>query len=128
MRAAVSRYASKGQPVSVKKAPVAKIKHLQAPIKGLSVNSQLVWNDALTASILDNWIVEKDRVSVRPGTKKILALANPQPIESIVPWYGIPNTVAYAQAGSLYTSTGALLRAGFSASANEWAWTSFSGR
>jgi hypothetical protein len=124
VRLAVSRYASKGQPVSVKKAPVAKIKHLQAPIKGLSLNSTLVQNDALTASIIDNWIVEKDRISVRPGLRRVLALADPQPIESIVPWYGVPNTVAYAQAGSLFTSAGALLRAGFRS--NEWAWTSFS--
>jgi hypothetical protein len=124
VRGSVSRYALKAQPVRVKKGAAAQIKHLQAPTKGLSISSELVQGDALTASILDNWIVEKDRVTVRPGIKKTLALASQTPIETIVPWYGYPSTVAYAQGGSLFSSSGALLRAGFQL--NDWAWTAFS--
>lgn len=124
MRQAVSRYASKGQPLTTKKGAIAKVKHLQAPTKGLSDNSQLVGGDALTASLLDNWIVEKDRVTVRPGIRRQLALVSKTPIETIVPFYGFPSTVALAQGGSLFNSSGALLRAGFQL--NDWAWTAFS--
>jgi hypothetical protein len=123
VRLGATRYATKAQPIRVKK-DAAKVKHLQAPIKGLSVNSAMVQGDALTASILDNWIVEKDRVTVRPGLTKQLTLAAGTPIETIIPFYGDADTFLLASGGQLYTSSGVPLVS--TLGSNEWNWTAFS--
>lgn len=122
MRMLPSRYMSNAKPAQLKKV-VSQLKHLQAPIKGLSLSSKMVQGDALTASILDNWIVEKDRVTVRPGFTRQLTLPVASPIETLVPHYG-PDTLLLASAGSLYDMAGAAVKGGFTVY-NEWSWTSF---
>jgi hypothetical protein len=119
------RYATGAKPVQLKKAPIAEVKHLQAPIKGLSLNSKLVQGDTLTALILDNWTIEKDRVTVRPGLTKIAQLASQAPITTLVPFYGGPDVVAIAAEGKLYAADAVtVLRAGFGS--DNWNWTAFS--
>ncbi len=124
MRMMPSRYSTGAKIVQLKKAPVSEVKHLQAPIKGLSISTKLVTGDALTALILDNWILEKDRITVRPGLRRQLALASATPINTLLPYYGQPNTMALAQGANLYDTSGALLRGGFGS--DDWSWTSFS--
>jgi len=123
-RVAPSRYASKAVPTLAKKKLAAQTKHLQAPVKGLSLSSKLATADAFTASILDNWTVEKDRITIRPGLIKISQLASQASIETILPFYGAPNAMLLAAEGKLYKQDATLLRSGFNA--NFWAWTSFS--
>jgi len=123
VRLGATRYATKSQPVRVKK-DLAKVKHLQAPTRGLSLNSTMVQGDALTASVLDNWIVEKDRVTVRPGLARIQTLPEAKPIETIVPFYGDFDSWALACNGKLYDPSNAVIASGFTS--NEWNWTAFS--
>ena len=43
----------------------------QAPLKGLDLSTKLSQADPLTAPILDNWVVEEDQISCRPGFRMI---------------------------------------------------------
>lgn len=124
MRMLPSRYASRSKSAQLKKV-VSQVKHLQAPLKGLSVNSKLVTTDAFTASVLDNFIIEKDRITVRPGLFKLAILSISGPISTIVPFYGSPQTLLLASGSRLFTSDGAtVVRSGFTS--DDWSWTSFS--
>jgi hypothetical protein len=120
------RYATGAKPVQLKKSPVSEVKHLQAPLKGLSLNTKLVTGDALTALILDNWTIEKDRVTVRPGLKRLAQLVSQAPITTILPWYGgPPDTMVLAAEGKLYAADAVtVIRAGFTS--DNWNWTAFS--
>lgn len=121
MRMLPSRYLS-GKPLQVKRAP-AQVRHVSAPLKGLSLSSKLVQGDALTAVVLDNWIVEEDRITCRAG----IALAHDfgsAPVEQLVPYYGQPNKLAAATGGALKLLDGTLVRAGFTS--DDWHWTAFS--
>lgn len=123
MRALPSKYAAGAKPIKVKQNPSA-VKHLSAPLKGLSLSSKLTTGDPLKAPILDNWVVEEDRIRCRPGTKKLFTHSAAAPVESMVPYYGVPSLLALATAGELVTQSGTLLEDGFTA--NDWSWSSFS--
>lgn len=117
-----SRYLQ-GKPLQIKKR-VSDIKHLTAPLKGLSLSSQLVTGDPLSAPILDNWVVRENMISVRPGTKKISTLPAGTPISAILPYYGGPDTYALASIDKIYSADLTLIGSGYGS--DDWAWTAFS--
>lgn len=123
MRAMPSKYAAGAQPIKVKK-QVAQIGHVSAPLKGLSLSSKLTQGDPLKAPILDNWVVEEDRIKCRPGTKLVTSLAGGKPVETLIPFYGLPTqSLLLASDGKLYWWNSTLLKSGFTS--NDWSWTSF---
>jgi hypothetical protein len=124
MRMMPSRYAGGAQPVKVKQNAAA-VQHLSAPLKGLSLSAKLTTGDPLKAPILDNWVIDEDRILCRPGTKLIHADPGGKPIESLVPHYGaVTQLLALATDGKLVLSNGTLVKSGFTD--NDWAWTAFS--
>src|SRR6185436_15577563 len=123
MRMLPSRYSQGGAPLQFKK-KISKIKHVQAPLKGLSLTSKLISGDPLQAPILDNWVVEEDRIRVRPGTIKIAHLTPEAPISAIVPFYGFPNAYLLASNTKLHLPNGTVFESGFTD--DDWAWTAFS--
>lgn len=125
MRMLPSKYAAKAQPVTVKKGGLTSVSHATAPLKGLSLSGALaVGKDPLKATILDNWLIEEDKVRCRPGRRKIYAHADGKPIESLVPYYGTPiQNMGLATNGKFTTYSGITLHTGYLG--NDWSWTSF---
>ena len=124
MRVMPSRYTTRAQPLKMKQR-VAALQHIQAPLKGLSLVSKLVQGDPLTAPILDNWIVEEDRITCRAGSKLMRAISPGRPVVCLVPFYGDNSKLAAATDGKLYDIlTGTLIKDGFSS--DDWHWTAFS--
>lgn len=120
MRMLPSRLAQP-QPAQIKR-QAAKVRHISAPLKGLSLSSKLVTGDPLTATVLDNWVVEENQIKARPGT--LLRLVHgTAPMETLVPFYGSPGKLAAATAGELVTLDGTLVHGGFTG--NDWSWTAF---
>lgn len=124
MRVMPSRYTTKAQPVMVKGRPPGKVKHLSAPLKGLSLSSKLVAGDPLTAPVLDNWIVEEHRIVSRGGTKLTVTLPGSAPVRALIPYYGFPEQLAVATNGKLYNLDGTVLKEPFTS--DDWHWTAFS--
>lgn len=122
MRMMASRY-QQPKPVQIKR-QVANVKHVSAPLKGLSLSSKLVPGDPLTATVLDNWVVEENQVKSRAGTLLRYADAAARPVETLVPFYGQPSKLAAATNGQLRLFDGTLVQGGFTG--NDWSWTSFS--
>jgi hypothetical protein len=119
--------ARKGTPTRLlnKGRPMAKVAHFSAPLKGLSRNAELTEADPLLASVLTNWVVEDDRITVRPGYLKLGQIAANTPIWTMIPYYGAPQKLAAASGGKMYDLAGAEIAPGPYGS-NDWAWTSFS--
>ena len=117
----------RGTPVRAKGKAAAKVSHFSAPLKGLSRAAELNETDPLLASILTNWIVEDDRITVRPGFKKLGQIAANTPISTILPYYGYPQKLAFASGGAFYDLAGAEI-ATFSTGwgSDDYSWTSFS--
>ena len=111
------------RPAQIKRS-VAAVRHISAPLKGLSLNSKLVTGDPLTATILDNWVVEENNICCRPGIKLFWNYGSASPVEMLVPYYGAPSRLAAAVDGKLITLDGTVLKTGFLS--NDWSWTSFS--
>jgi hypothetical protein len=111
------------KPMQIKR-QVAALRHVSAPLKGLSLSSKLVPGDPLTAVVLDNWIIEENRITSRPGYSLSLAHPDGQPIESFVPYYGAPNKIAAATNGKVSLLDGTTVHGGFTS--NDWSVTSFS--
>ena len=88
-------------PTLSKKRASSKLKHLSAPLKGLSLSSKLTEGDPLTAPILDNFIVEEDRIACRAGP--LLRYTHPAglPIWCLIPYYGGINRLAGASNGEI---------------------------
>lgn len=120
-----SKYAAKAQPVTVKKSGVTNVSHVGAPLKGLSLSSALSsTGDPLKATILDNWLIDEDKIRCRHGRRLIYAHPDGKPVESLVPYYGVPiQNMALATNGKLTTYSGVTLHTGFLS--NDWSWTSF---
>jgi hypothetical protein len=116
-----SRYAMP-KPAQIKRS-VAGLKHVSAPLKGLSLSSKLVQGDPLTAVVLDNWVVEENQVKARAGTRLTYTHAAGHAIEQLVPYYGQAGKLAMATNGEIRLLDGTLVRAGFLG--NDWAWTAF---
>ena len=124
MRMLPSRYIQP-RPAQIKKREaISKIKHVSAPLKGLSLSSKLVKGDPLSATVLDNWVVEENQIRCRPGTVRVHADVDVAPVEHLVPFYGAPNKLAGAIAGKLIEIDGTVIQTGFSN--NDWSWTAFS--
>ena len=124
MRMLPTRYMTQAKPVQIKK-QVAQLQHVQAPLKGLSLDAKLTAGDPLLAPILDNFIVEEDRITCRAGTKLMMTHPDGKPIFCLVPHYGAPGQLAAATNGKLANiSTGASIKEGFAS--DDWHWTSFS--
>jgi hypothetical protein len=105
--------------------PAARVAHLGAPLKGLSRRSELTEGDPLLASILTNWIVEDDRITVRPGYIKLGQIAANTPVSALIPYYGSPIQKLLAASGTtLYDTAGAQVSTGWGG--DDWAWTSYS--
>ena len=122
MRAFPTRYAQP-RPAQIKKA-VSQVAHVTAPLKGLSLSSKLTTGDPLTATILENFVIEEDRISVRAGHAKLITHADARPIAHLIPYYGTPQKLAAATNHKLADAfTGADLKTGFSS--DDWHWTSF---
>lgn len=123
MRLMPSRYLSP-KPAQVKR-QVSALRHLSAPLKGLSLSTKLVTGDPLTATVLDNWVIEEGAIKARPGTRLAHAYTDPtKPVEMMVPYYGQPNKLAAAVDGKLILIDGTEIDTGFLS--NDWSWTSFS--
>ena len=102
----------KGTALLAKGRPAAKVAHFSAPLKGMSRFAELNEADPLLASILTNWVVEDDRITVRPGYVQIGAIAAATPISTIIPYYGAPSKLAFASGGKIYDMGGVELTAG----------------
>jgi hypothetical protein len=107
-----------------KKRPAGLVRHLSAPLKGLSRYAEVNETNPLLAGILTNWVVEDDRISVRPGYKQVGAVPTGAPIGMLVPHYGQPEQLLAAAGGKLYNLAGDELASGYGS--DDWAWTSFS--
>lgn len=123
MRMMPTRYVGKVQPIRVKQ-NASSVEHLTAPLKGLSLSSKLSSGDPLKATILDNWIIDEDKIRCRFGQKKIFSHPDARPVDSLVPFYGAPTpNLALGTNGKLTSYSGVDLHVGFLA--DEWSWTSF---
>lgn len=122
MRMLPSRYAAP-KPAQIKR-QVASLKHISAPLKGLSLSSKLAEGDPLTAVVLDNWTVEENLIRSRPGIAQTVALAGGAAVEALVPFYGSPDKLAAASGGKLFNLDGSVIHSGFLS--NDWHFTAFS--
>jgi len=102
----------------------AELAHLSPPVKGLFVQARSAVSDAQTASIVTNFYVDDDRLSVRAGFRKVATQSGGGPVAHLIPHYGPPDAMLSAGGDKVYNaSTGALLGSGFSSDA--WHWTAF---
>jgi hypothetical protein len=123
MRMLPSMYAAKAQPTKIKRSSAATA-HVTAPLKGLSLSSKLSQNtDPLKATILDNWVIDEDKIRVRPGRGLIFSHPDAKPIESQVPYYGPTQNLGLGTNGKLTSYSGINLYSGFTS--NDWSWVSF---
>lgn len=111
------------RPAQVKRVASA-VKHVSAPLKGLSLSSKLTTGDPLTALVLDNWVIEENLIRCRPGTRKEFDYGSPMPVEQLIPYYGLPNRLAAAVDGKLVLFDGTVVQSGLSS--NDWSVTAFS--
>jgi hypothetical protein len=123
MRMVASRY-SKPVPTKVKKL-VSQIVDIPPPLKGLSLRDQTTTSkDPLKAPILDNWVIEEDKILCRPGIKHIFNRGS-APIWHLVPYYGPTPLLAAASNHELWDAqNGTILKTGFTS--DDWSWTAFS--
>jgi hypothetical protein len=105
--------------------PAAQVAHFRAPLKGLSRHAELGDADPLLASIMTNWVVEDDRITVRPGYIKIGQIAANTPVSTLIPYQGSPTQKLVAASGTqIYDSSGASISTGWGG--DDWSWTYFS--
>jgi hypothetical protein len=123
-----TRYMSKAEVIRTKKR-AAEIAHLTAPLKGLDLSSRLSGNtggsDSMTAPILKNFVIFENRIQARPGSRRISVHVSGAPVETIIPYFGVPNAIAVAVDGEICRASDmSVEQAGFTS--NDWHWTSFS--
>lgn len=111
------------QPVKVK-AAIAELKHLGAPIKGLSMTTKRTEGAPLTAVRLENVVIEEDRVECRPGSRMAYRHASHKAIEALIPYYGVNSKIAAATNGEIRLLNDTLVKGGFTS--NDWHFTAFS--
>lgn len=122
MRMMPSRTFAK-QPARVKRQASA-VKHVSAPLKGLSLSSKLTTGDPLSALVLDNWVVDDHQIRCRPGTQLRYNYGSVKPVERLIPYYGLPNRLAAAVDGKLVLLDGTVIESGLAS--NDWSFTAFS--
>lgn len=122
MRMAPTRSSRPGAVAQVKK-HVSDIEHIIVPLKGIDISTQKTAGKPLTGPVLDNFVIAEDRCLARPGLFKHATLPGAKPIETIVPYFGVPIDKVMASDNKLYQQDGTVLHAGFTS--NDWSWTSF---
>ena len=107
-----------------KRRSTSHVAHVSVPLKGLSRYAQLNEADPLLASVLTNWVVEQDRISLRPGYAQIGALTDGRTISTLIPYYGVGQKFIAAAGDGLFNATGT--RIGTKVyGGDQWQWTSF---
>jgi hypothetical protein len=114
----------RGTQTRSKRKSTSRVAHMSAPLKGLSRLAQLNEADPLLASILTNFVVEQDRISLRPGYFRMGAIADGRPISTLIPFYG-PNPTFIAAAGDGLFNAGGTRIGTHSYGSDQWQWTSF---
>ena len=114
----------RGPQTRSKKKSTSHVAHMSAPLKGLSRLAQLNEADPLLASILTNFIVEQDRITLRPGYFQMGAIAAGTPISTLIPYYGANPTFVAAAGDGLYNASGTRIGT-HSYGSDVWQWTSF---
>jgi len=114
----------RGTQTRSKRKSTSKVAHMSAPLKGLSRLAALNEADPLLASILTNFVVEQDRISLRPGYFKMGAIASGTPISTLIPFYGGNPTFIAAAGDGLYNASGTRIGT-HSYGSDVWSWTSF---
>jgi hypothetical protein len=107
-----------------KRKPTTHVTHLMPPLKGLSRFSELNESDPRYASSLTNWIVETDRITVRPGYIKFGEIPTHTPISSLVPYQSDSQRFIAAADRKFYDTSGTVISSGWNN--DYWAWTMFS--
>lgn len=107
-----------------KRKSTSHVAHMSAPLKGLSRFAQLNESDPLLASILTNFVVQQDRITLRPGYFRMNATLVPSPISTLIPYYGANPTFIAAAGPGLYNSGGTRIGT-HSYGSDNWSWTSF---
>src|SRR4029453_13909304 len=80
------------QPVKLKK-NATQIKSVEVPVKGLSLLNKTREGNPQTATILTNWAIKEDRLSIRPGrilVRDEYPTGTRYPIERLLPFPGPP--------------------------------------
>jgi hypothetical protein len=114
----------RGTPTRSKRKSTSHVAHMSAPLKGLSRLAQLNESDPLLASILTNFVVQQDRITLRPGYFRMGAISDGRPISTLIPYYG-PNPQFVAAAGDgLFNASGTRIGT-HSYGSDAWSWTSF---
>jgi hypothetical protein len=114
----------RGTPTRSKRKSTSRVAHMSAPLKGLSRLAALNEADPLLASILTNFIVEQDRITLRPGYFRMGAIPDGRPISTLIPFYGFNPKFIAAAGDGLYNAFGT--RIGTHSYGNDtWQWTSF---
>jgi hypothetical protein len=114
----------RGTATRSKRKSTSHVAHMSVPLKGLSRLAQLNEADPLLASILTNFVVEQDRISLRPGYFRMGAIADGRPISTLIPFYG-PNPTFMAAAGDgLFNASGTRIGT-HSYGSDVWSWSSF---
>lgn len=105
------------------KPAISDVRHLSAPLKGLSLSSKLSTGDPMAAPILTNWVIGEDRIRVRPGYRLIRKISS-TPVETFLSYSGVPSKMLAGSGGVVYEATsGASVKTGFTS--NDWHWTMF---
>jgi hypothetical protein len=106
-----------------KRRSTSHVAHVSVPLKGLSRYAQLNEADPLLASILTNWIVEQDRISLRPGYTQVGSIADGRVISTMIPFYGVGQKFIVGAGDGLFNATGT--RIGTKVyGGDQWQWTS----
>jgi hypothetical protein len=117
----------RGTPTRSKRRSTSHVAHVSVPLKGLSRLAQLNEADPLLASILTNFIVVQDRISVRPGYRKegvTLPGTPPPAVSTLIPFYGVGQTFIVAAGNALYNTNGTKIGTTDRVD-DKWQWTSF---
>jgi hypothetical protein len=114
----------RGTQTRSKRKSTSRVAHMSAPLKGLSRLAQLNESDPLLASILTNFVVQQDRIALRPGYFRMGAIADGRPISTLIPFYG-PNPTFICGAGDGLFNAGGTRIGTHTYGSDVWSWTSF---
>jgi hypothetical protein len=114
----------RGTSTRSKRKSTSHVAHMSVPLKGLSRLAALNESDPLLASILTNFVVQQDRISLRPGYFQMGAISDGRPISTLIPWYGGAPTFMAAAGNGLFSASGTQIGT-HSYGSDVWSWTSF---
>lgn len=114
----------RGPQTRSKRKSTSHVAHMSAPLKGLSRLAALNESDPLLASILQNFVVEQDRITLRPGYFRMNSTTIPSPVSTLIPYYGPSPTFIAAAGPGLYNAGGTRIGT-HSYGSDNWSWTAF---